>query len=134
MKHSEPCHLNPDRDFLLRHIQFDKTMVRGDGVFLYDEQGNEYLDFLAQYGAVPFGHNPAESWAAMAGGFGQPSMVQPFYTAAAKELARELVSLEPEFNFSYAVFSNSGAESVEAALKMARAATRLRSPSSAVSA
>lgn len=123
MKHSEPCHLNPDRDFLLRHIRFDKTMVRGDGVFLYDEQGDEYLDFLAQYGAVPFGHSPAESWAALAGGVGQPSMVQPFYTAAAKDLARELVALEPEFNFSYAVLSNSGAESVEAALKMARAAT-----------
>jgi acetylornithine/succinyldiaminopimelate/putrescine aminotransferase/predicted amino acid dehydrogenase len=123
MKPSEPCHLNPDRDFLLRHIHFDKTMVRGDGVYLYDEAGNEYLDFLAQYGAVPFGHNPAESWAALRDGVGQPSMVQPFYAAASKQLAQELVSLEPSFNFSYAVFSNSGAEAVEAALKLARAAT-----------
>ncbi|WP_432719543.1 aminotransferase class III-fold pyridoxal phosphate-dependent enzyme [Jeongeupia wiesaeckerbachi] len=120
---SENCYLNPDRDYLLRHVQLNKTMVRGDGVYLYDDAGNQYLDFLAQYGAVPFGHNPDHAWDALCAGRGEPSMVQPFYTPAAKALAQELVSLEPTFNFSYAVLSNSGAESVEAALKLARAAT-----------
>ena len=123
MKPSETSHLNPDRDFLLRHIQFDKTMVRGDGVYLFDEDGNQYLDFLAQYGAVPFGHNPSASWDALCSGRGEPSMVQPFYTRAAKQLARELIELEPEFKFAHAVFTNSGAEAVEAALKMARSST-----------
>ncbi|MEH6435614.1 aminotransferase class III-fold pyridoxal phosphate-dependent enzyme [Massilia sp. DD77] len=123
MKPSATSHLNPDRDFLLRHIQFDKTMVRGDGVYLFDEDGTQYLDFLAQYGAVPFGHNPTQSWDALCAGRGEPSMVQPFYTRAAKELARELTQLEPEYNFAHAVFTNSGAEAVEAALKMARSVT-----------
>ncbi|MBM3117041.1 aminotransferase class III-fold pyridoxal phosphate-dependent enzyme [Jeongeupia naejangsanensis] len=123
MNNNESCYLNPDRDYLLRHVQLNKTMVRGEGVYLYDEDGHQYLDFLAQYGAVPFGHNPEQAWDALCAGRGEPSMVQPFYTRAAKSLAQELVSLEPEFNFSYAVLSNSGAESVEAALKLARAAT-----------
>lgn len=123
MKKNGLCNLNPERAFLLKHIQFDKTMVKGDGVYLYDEQNNQYLDFLAQYGAVPFGHDPQDLRQAIANCAGEPSMVQPFYTQGAKDLARELVNLEPEFNFAYAVLSNSGAESVEAALKMARAAT-----------
>ena len=123
MKPTEHSYLNPDRDYLLRHIRFDKTMVRGEGVYLYDEDGNQYLDFLAQYGAVPFGHNPVQSWDALCSGRGQPSMVQPFYTPAARQLARELVELEPAFNLRHAVFTNSGAEAVEAALKLARSVT-----------
>jgi 4-aminobutyrate aminotransferase-like enzyme len=51
--------LNPQRRFLLEHIGFDKTIVRAEGHHLIDQQGNRYLDALAQYGAVPFGHNPA---------------------------------------------------------------------------
>lgn len=115
--------LNPDRDFLLRHIGFDKTMVRAEGVHLFDEHGHAYLDFLAQYGAVPFGHSADPAWRAIDGCRGEPCMVQPFHTQGAKDLAQALVGLEPAFGFAHAVFCNSGAEAVEAALKMARAAT-----------
>ncbi|TKC87783.1 aminotransferase class III-fold pyridoxal phosphate-dependent enzyme [Trinickia terrae] len=123
MMYADECYLNPERDFLLRHARFNKTIVKADGVFVYDEKGNKYLDFLAQYGAVPFGHNPSDIWDALRNQGDVPSMVQPFYSRGARDLAKALVLLEPDFNFSYAVFTNSGAESVEAALKMARAAT-----------
>lgn len=123
MKSPLRCHLNPERAFLLKHIQFDKTMIKGDGVYLYDEQSTPYLDFLAQYGAVPFGHDPKEIRQAIIDCDGEPSMVQPFYTRGAIDLAKVLVELEPEYQFAHAVLSNSGAEAVEAALKMAKAAT-----------
>jgi len=123
MKRNDECYLNPERDFLLRHVHFNKTMVKAEGVHIYDEEGNKYLDFLAQYGAVPFGHSPSDIWKALEKNEHVPAMVQPFYTRSAQDLAKTLVSLEPEFNFSYAVLTNSGTESVEAALKMARAAT-----------
>ena len=36
------------------------------GYRLFDAEGREYLDFLSQYGALPFGHNPPELWEALA--------------------------------------------------------------------
>ena len=59
----EATALNPDRRFLLRHICFDKTIVRAQGHYLYDEAGTAYFDALSQYGALPFGHNPPRIWA-----------------------------------------------------------------------
>jgi acetylornithine/succinyldiaminopimelate/putrescine aminotransferase len=117
--------LNPDRRFLLAHIQFDKRIVRARGHYLYDEHGNAYLDFLAQYGAVPFGHNPAVLWEAMARirTNSEPSLVQPLISPAAEALAAQLIAVSP-CGPGYVTFTNSGAESVEAAIKLARARTR----------
>ncbi len=117
--------LNPDRRFLLAHIGFDKPIVRAQGHYLYDADGNRYLDCLAQYGALPFGHNPAFLWAALdrARAAAEPSMVQPLIAPAAEALAGKLVELAP-CEAGYVTFSNSGAEAVESAIKLARAKTR----------
>jgi acetylornithine/succinyldiaminopimelate/putrescine aminotransferase len=117
--------LNPDRRFLLAHIQFDKPIVRARGHYLHDADGNVYLDFLAQYGAIPFGHNPSVLWDAVSGvrANDEPSLVQPLISPAAEALAAELVAVSP-CGPGYVTFTNSGAESVEAAIKLARAKTR----------
>jgi acetylornithine/succinyldiaminopimelate/putrescine aminotransferase len=117
--------LNPDRRFLLAHIQFDKPIVRARGHYLHDADGNTYLDFLAQYGAVPFGHNPCVLWDAVLGARAndEPSLVQPLISPAAETLAAKLVAVSP-CGPGYVTFTNSGAESVEAAIKLARAKTR----------
>ncbi|HTT39742.1 MAG TPA: aspartate aminotransferase family protein [Burkholderiales bacterium] len=116
--------LNPDRRFLLAHIQFDKPIVRASGHYLYDEHGNAYLDFLAQYGAIPFGHNPPALWDAVTRVriHQEPSLVQPLISPAAETLAAKLVAHSP-CGPGYVTFTNSGAESVEAAIKLARAKT-----------
>ena len=116
--------LNPDRRFLLAHIQFDKPIVRALGHYLYDVDGNEYLDFLAQYGAIPFGHNPPVLWDAVLGVWtnNEPSLVQPLISPAAERLAADLIAVSP-CGPGYVTFTNSGAESVEAAIKLARAKT-----------
>lgn len=116
--------LNEEREFLLRHVRMNRAMTRGDGVHLYDADGTRYLDCLSQYGAASFGHSPEFVWDAIraVGDAKQASFVQPFLAPAAGELARELVDLMP-FDFKHVVLCSTGTEAVEAALKMARAAT-----------
>jgi acetylornithine/succinyldiaminopimelate/putrescine aminotransferase/predicted amino acid dehydrogenase len=117
--------LNPERRFLLKHIGFDKRIVRAHGHYYYDEHGQSHLDFLSQYGAVPFGHNPAELWDCVyrVGQQQQPSLVQPLMSPAAEELAATLTELAPG-SMRYVTFVNSGAEAVEAGIKLARARTK----------
>ena len=100
---------------------------RGEGCHLYDETGSCYLDCIAAYGALPFGHNPAAIWEAVAAyrAAGEPNFVQPSHLDAAGTLAKELVGLAPP-GLRYVTFTNSGAEAVEAALKLCRAVTGRR--------
>ena len=94
------------------------TLVRGEGVRVWDDQGREYLDFLAGIAVNVLGHCP-------------PVLVKTvqeqvatlihtsnlYYTAPQVELARLLVDhsvLDRVF------FANSGAEANECAIKLAR--------------
>ncbi|MDA8337268.1 MAG: aminotransferase class III-fold pyridoxal phosphate-dependent enzyme [Peptococcaceae bacterium] len=122
--HDFTRYVNPHLGELLEQVAMDKVYVRGEGRYLYDAAGNRYLDFIAAYGALPFGYNPPEIWAALdqVREGAQPSFIQPAALEAAGELARRLVELAPP-GLAYVTFANSGAETVEAALKMARSAT-----------
>ncbi|HEY8416504.1 MAG TPA: aminotransferase class III-fold pyridoxal phosphate-dependent enzyme [Limnochordales bacterium] len=122
--HPFPQYVNPHLGELLETVRLDKRFVRGEGPWLWDSEGNRYLDFIAAYGALPFGYNPPAIWEALnrVRDAGEPSFVQPSYLDAAGELARRLVELAPE-GLRYVTFTNSGAEATEAALKLARAAT-----------
>ncbi|MCP4423640.1 MAG: aminotransferase class III-fold pyridoxal phosphate-dependent enzyme, partial [Chloroflexi bacterium] len=101
----------------------DKRFVRAEGCWLWDEDGERYLDFIAMYGAVPFGFNHPDIWGAVEDvrTLALPSFAQPSMLDAAGELAQRLIELAPP-GLDYATFANSGAEAVEAAVKLARAA------------
>jgi len=116
--------VNPELGRLLSQMGMDKTFVRGEGSWLWDETGRRYLDFLAQYGALPFGFNPPRIWAALNAvrEGGEPSFVQPSYLNAAGELAKRLLAAAPP-GMGYVTFANSGAEAVEAAIKLCRSTT-----------
>lgn len=116
-------YVNPHLGKLLETINMDKRFVRGEGCYLYDETGKQYLDFVAAYGSLPFGFNPPEIWEALHAveASGEPSFVQPSALEAAGELAKRLVEVAPE-GIRYVTFANSGAEAVEAAIKACRAA------------
>ena len=94
------------------------TFVRGDGCFLYDENGKEYLDFVAGIAVCNLGHCPQE----LADTLCEQARIlvhvsNLFYTKPQIELASELCRL----SFADRVFfANSGAEANEAALKLAR--------------
>lgn len=116
--------VNPHLGKLLGQINMDKRFVKGTGAYLFDEQGKRYLDFVAAYGALPFGFNPPEVWDALHAVEQnlEPSFVQPSYLDAAGDLAERLIAIAPP-GLRYVTFTNSGTEAVEAAIKLCRAAT-----------
>ncbi len=109
---------------MLESIGLDQRYVRGEGSYLIDDKGNRYLDCIAAYGALPFGHNPENIWQAIKQfqDSAEPNYIQPSALVAAGELAKRLVDLAPR-SIDYATFANSGAEAVEAAIKLCRSAT-----------
>lgn len=117
-------YINPELGKLLSKIGLDKRYTKGEGCYLYDQDGKQYLDAIAAYGALPFGFNPPDIWLAInqVQGKQEPSFTQPSLLEAAGELARSLISIAPSAMKSV-TFTNSGAEAVEAAIKLARAKT-----------
>lgn len=114
--------LNPVLGQILEHFGLARRFVRGEGARLHDEVGRGFLDLGAQYGALLLGHNPpallAELQAALQAR--EPALVQPYRAPHAEALAEALARLT---GLQRCVFTTSGAEAVEAALKVARAAT-----------
>ncbi len=99
------------------------SAVRGEGVYVWDAQGNRYLD-LAGSAAVNFiGHGVSEIAAAMAGQAARLEFVHTsqFTTPVAEEYARELLAFAGEhFHGGAVYFTSGGSESIETALKLAR--------------
>jgi adenosylmethionine-8-amino-7-oxononanoate aminotransferase len=97
--------------------------VRGEGVYLWDADGNKYLD-LAGSAAVNFiGHGVTEISAAMADQASNLEFVHTsqFTTPVAEEYAQELLSFAGEhFRGGAVYFTSGGSESIETALKLAR--------------
>jgi predicted acetylornithine/succinylornithine family transaminase len=96
--------------------------VRGEGALLWDDEGNEYLDFLCGISVTSLGHCHPEIVAAVreqAGRLMHTSNL--FYTEPAMRLAERLSSSSLG---GKVFFCNSGTEANEAALKLARKARR----------
>ena len=106
-------------------LGFDKVFVRAEGPWLYDQEGARYLDFLGGYSVFSLGRNHPRikqsilDWLARDGA----SMVQMDCSPLAARLGEELARITPG-RLDTTVFTNSGAETTEVALKMARKATR----------
>jgi acetylornithine/succinyldiaminopimelate/putrescine aminotransferase/predicted amino acid dehydrogenase len=118
-------HVNPPlADFYAAH-GIDHVFTRASGCTLTTPDGTDYLDFVAGYGCLNLGHNHPVVLDRLRGFLdaAAPTFVQyvsmPVHTA---ELAERLCAIAPGA-MARAFFSNSGAEAVEAALKLARAAT-----------
>lgn len=116
--------LNPTLAKILKTFMLDKKYTRGQGCYLWDTEGNQYLDFIAQYGAVPFGYNPDFVWDKLneVREQGLPSLVQPSLPPEALKLANRLAECAPG-DLCYSTFCQSGTEAVEAAIKLARSST-----------
>jgi len=100
------------------------TLVRGEGARVWDEDGREYLDFVAGWAVNSLGHchpKVAEAVAEQAATLIQTS--NQFYTIPQLRLAELLVQnscLDKVF------FCNSGAEATEGAVKLARRYGKLK--------
>ena len=103
------------------YARHDVTFVEGDGAWLIDADGKRYLDLLAGIAVVALGHrHPAPLQAAHAQLDKLWHTSNLFFTEPMQELAGKL---SDRFGGADAFFCNSGAESIEAALKWARKVT-----------
>jgi acetylornithine/succinyldiaminopimelate/putrescine aminotransferase len=109
---------------MLASLASDRAFVRGEGTQLFDAAGRAYLDCWAQYGVLALGHNPPAVVAAVRDALaaGTPAFLQPYRAPHAEALAEELVRRAPA-GIAHCQFTNSGAEAVEAAIKLCRVAT-----------
>ncbi|MGI6412736.1 MAG: aminotransferase class III-fold pyridoxal phosphate-dependent enzyme [Syntrophomonadaceae bacterium] len=116
---------NPTLSEVLEVFKLDMEYVKGEGPYLWDSNGVRYIDFIAQYGAVPFGYNPDFIWEKLneVRTKGIPSLVQPSYPVESIKLANLLAEITPG-QLCYCTFCQSGTEAVEAAIKLARSTTR----------
>ncbi|GBD07912.1 [LysW]-aminoadipate semialdehyde transaminase [Candidatus Thermoflexus japonica] len=97
------------------------TLVRGEGVYVWDEQGRCYLDATGGQGVALLGHNPPAVRAALRAQMDR-LMICPeiFYNDRRAELLEALQSVLPGGRAWRIFLCNSGAEAVEAAIKFAR--------------
>ncbi|GAB6065004.1 aspartate aminotransferase family protein [Aquifex pyrophilus] len=95
------------------------SFAKGEGVYLYDENGKRYLDFISGIGVNSLGHSHPKVVKTIKEQSEKLLHVSNLYENPwQEEVARKLVR---EFHAEGKVFfSNSGTESVEAAIKLAR--------------
>ena len=117
--------INPQFVRVLRTIGFDRTWSRADGAYLFDDDGNRYLDLLGGFGIYNVGRNNPRVRAALVEALEleTPGSVQLGVTALPGLLAEALLERTPA-RLERVLFTSSGTEAVEAALKLGRAATK----------
>ena len=107
-----------DKYMFQTYGRFPLTLVRGEGCRVWDEEGKEYLDFVAGIAVCALGHSsPVVTRALEEQSKTLVHVSNLYYTRPQTDLAQLLV----ENSFADRVFfCNSGAEANEAAIKLAR--------------
>lgn len=94
------------------------VLTRGEGVFLWDVEGNRYYDFLSAYSAVNQGHCHPRIIHALTTQAGELTLTSRAFHNDKLGIAEKFVC--EYFGYSRALFMNSGAEADETAIKLAR--------------
>jgi acetylornithine/N-succinyldiaminopimelate aminotransferase len=110
-----------ERRFLLpTYNRYPIALERGKGVFLYDREGNRYLDFVAGLGVNALGHaHPRVVKAIREQSARAIHFSNLYYHEFQGRLAEKLCQLS---GLHRAFFSNSGTEAIEGSIKLARLA------------
>ncbi|RWR12174.1 aspartate aminotransferase family protein [Siminovitchia fortis] len=110
------------RTYLIKPVLDHKypSITHGEGIYLYDEQGKQYIDGSSGAVTASIGHGVQEIIEAMAEQSKKVSFVyrSQFTTGAAEQLAKKISEITPgDLNWSF--FVNSGSEATETAMKIA---------------
>lgn len=118
-------HLNNQMVKVLKTIGYDRNYKSATGQYLYDHEGNEYLDLLSGFGVFAIGRNHPTVINALQETMTSalPNLVQMDVSLLSGLLAKKILQTVPE-NLNRMFFCNSGSEAVEAAIKFARYATK----------
>ena len=121
-------YINPQFAKVLKTIGFDKVYTSAKGPYLYDAEGNEYLDFLSGYGVFSIGRNHPSIKKILKDfiDLDSANLVQMEAPLLSGLLAEALVKRVGIKGVDKVFFTNSGTESIEAAIKFARAGTGLK--------
>jgi ornithine--oxo-acid transaminase len=100
------------------YLPLDVVLTRGDGVWVYDVDGNKYLDCLSAYSAVSQGHNHPKIKQALIDQLERITLTsRAFYNDKLGLLYKKLSDMT---GYDKSLPMNSGAEAVETAIKVAR--------------
>lgn len=99
------------------------TIDHGDGAYLYDTDGSEYLDAGASYACTPVGHCHPNVVEAITDQAGRLLYVQGSYPTPPRDALIEALSALGPGDCDHVWLCNSGTEANEAAIKFARSAT-----------
>lgn len=103
---------------LKNYSRYDIDFDYGQGAYLYDKSGKEYLDFLGGIAVAGFGYNNSDIRSAVDAQLDKFWHVSNLFVSELQEnLALKLAG---KSGLDYAFFSNSGTEANEAAIKFAR--------------
>jgi predicted acetylornithine/succinylornithine family transaminase len=108
-----------DRYVIGNYRRYPVCLVRGEGSYIWDAEGNRYLDFFPGWGCNLIGHCPPRVVEAVREQVSQLIHVPNTWYMEAQGLFAQALS-ERSFG-GQAFFCNSGAEANEAAIKLARA-------------
>jgi len=120
-------HINSAFVKMLRTIGFDKAYVRGEGPYLWDPEGNRYLDMLTGWGVFALGRNHPKIKTILQQLLDKdlPNLVR-MDCSLLSGLVAELLTKHASAtgaDLSRVFFTNTGTETVEAAIKFSRCAT-----------
>ncbi len=118
-------YVNPQLPRVLGTIEFDRFFVKGEGCYLIDDQGRRYLDFLSGFGVFALGRSHPAVVGALHDALDAdlPNLVQMDCALLPGVLAEQLVA-RSHSGIERVLFTNSGSEAIEAAVKFARSATK----------
>src|SRR5665647_3906613 len=106
------------KQYLQTFGRFQVTLERGEGSHVWDVEGNEYIDALGGIAVNVLGHNHPKLVQAIQEQAGKLLHISNFYLSVPQVmLSTKLIALS---GLDRVFFANSGAESVEGAIKIAR--------------
>jgi acetylornithine aminotransferase len=97
------------------------VLVRGEGCYVWDADGNKYLDFLAGIAVNSLGHAHPVLVEAVSKQIATLAHISNYFASPSQiELAERLKRISGAGDRGRVFFGNSGAEAIEAAIKLAR--------------
>ncbi len=117
-------HISPSFVRLLGVLGYGRVFTRAEDVWMWDSKGRRYLDALAGFGSANLGHNPPELIEAIRAHIAShlPGIVHVGPSSSAALLGEALSALTGGA-LEVSMLALSGAEAVDSAMKLARAAT-----------
>ena len=96
-----------------------KTFVKGQGVYLYDQSGQKYLDLMTNYGVNIFGHTHPRIIQALKTQLDQLTNLHGSFESNVRNQASQKLVQACGGKVTQVYWANSGAEAIEAAIKFA---------------